>query len=125
MIRRSGWWRSAAWPNPADPAFLNGVAIVETGLEPTETLAVLHQIETAFGRRRTEINAPRTLDLDLIAHGRTVSADPALPHPRAHDRWFVMGPLSDIAPDWRHPTLGRTAAELGPLAQVGRDAAPG
>jgi 2-amino-4-hydroxy-6-hydroxymethyldihydropteridine diphosphokinase len=124
VVRRSRWWRSVAWPDDADPAFLNGVAIVETELGPAETLAVLHGIEAGFGRRRAETNAPRTLDLDLIAHGRTVSVEPVLPHPRSHERWFVMGPLGEIAPDWRHPTLGHTAAELGPLARVGRDAAP-
>jgi 2-amino-4-hydroxy-6-hydroxymethyldihydropteridine diphosphokinase len=125
VIRRSGWWRSAAWPDPSDPSFFNGVAIVETALAPAEALAALHGIESQFGRRRGEANAPRTLDLDLIAYGRVVSTEPALPHPRAQDRWFVMGPLGEIAPSWRHPTLGRTAAELGPLAKIGRDAKPG
>lgn len=69
-------------------------------------------------------NAPRTLDLDLIAHGRTLSDDPAmiLPHPRAHERLFVMGPLAEIAPGWRHPILGATAAELAAAATVGADA---
>jgi 2-amino-4-hydroxy-6-hydroxymethyldihydropteridine diphosphokinase len=124
VVKRSGWWRSAAWPNPSDPPFLNGVAIVETALPPAEALAALHRIEAAFGRDRHAANAPRTLDLDLIAYGRTTSSDPALPHPRSHDRRFVMGPLSEISPSWMHPTLGRTAAQLGPLAQVGRDAAP-
>ena len=78
----------------------------------------------ADGRNR---NAPRTLDLDLIAYGRLQQpANPAsrCPHPRAHERLFVMGPLAEIAPDWAHPVLGSTAAELAATATVGRDASP-
>lgn len=126
LVARSGWWRSAAWPDPAAPAYTNGIAIVETALSPAETLAALHAIERAFGRVRGEANAPRTLDLDLIAHGRTVTdrGDPVLPHPRAHERLFVMGPLAEVLPEWRHPLTGRTAADLAVCAAVGRDAAP-
>ncbi|MFX8681007.1 2-amino-4-hydroxy-6-hydroxymethyldihydropteridine diphosphokinase, partial [Acinetobacter baumannii] len=70
-------------------------------------------------------NAPRTLDLDLIAHGRLVSpAPPLLPHPRAAERRFVMGPLAEILPDWRHPVCGETAAALAARATVGADAKP-
>ena len=84
------------------------------------------RLEASFGRRRAAQNAPRTLDLDLIAHGRHVLHDDALvlPHPRAADRLFVMGPLSEIAPGWRHPVLERTAAALAAEARVGRDATP-
>jgi 2-amino-4-hydroxy-6-hydroxymethyldihydropteridine diphosphokinase len=126
VIARSGWWRSAAWPDPAQPAFINGVALVETALSPAETLDALHAIERAFGRARGETNAPRTLDLDLIAFGRLVVDEPGLhlPHPRAHERLFVMGPLADIAPDWRHPVSGETAPALAWTASVGRDARP-
>ena len=83
-------------------------------------------LENQFGRERSVRNAPRTLDLDLIAHGRIVSQAPelTLPHPRAHERLFVMGPLAEIAPDWRHPVLGASAAELAAWASVGRDARP-
>lgn len=125
VVARSGWWRSAAWPDPAAPPYLNGVAFVETALTPGEALAALHGVERAFGRERREPNAARTLDLDLIAHGRTVSGGPdlVLPHPRAHERLFVMGPLAEIAPDWRHPRLGKTAAALASAARVGHDAA--
>ena len=126
ILRRSGWWRSAAWPDPSQPAYLNGVAIVETALSPSELMAAIHALEAAFGRKRGLANAPRTLDIDLIAYGRRVIDAPGLtiPHPRAAERRFVMGPLADIAPDWRHPTLGKTAAELAAAAPVGRDAAP-
>jgi 2-amino-4-hydroxy-6-hydroxymethyldihydropteridine diphosphokinase len=126
VARRSGWWRSAAWPDPAAPAYLNGVAIVGTTLAPRELMARLLAIEADFGRRRTEPNAPRILDLDLIAYGRQVIDEPGLvvPHPRAHERLFVMGPLAEIAPDWVHPVLGETAAALASTAMVGLDAAP-
>ena len=126
VLRRSGWWRSQAWPDPTDPPFLNGVVLAATSLEPRACLGALLAIERAFGRARAERNAPRTLDLDLIALGRRVmdEAELVLPHPRAHRRRFVMGPLAEIAPAWRHPTLGRTAAELAASAVDGADAQP-
>ena len=126
ILRRSSWWRSAAWPDPGAPAYLNGVAIVETGLAPRALLAQLLALEATFGRSRAEPNAPRTLDIDLIAYGRSVIDQPGLtvPHPRAHERLFVMGPLAEIAPEWVHPVLGSTAAELAASATIGVDARP-
>lgn len=126
VAARSGWWRSAAWPDPSAPPYLNGVAVVETGLGPRDVMAALLRIEAAFGRRRSEPNAPRTLDLDLIVYGRRAIDEPGLilPHPRAAERRFVMGPLAEIAPDWRHPVTGETAAVLAERATVGADARP-
>ena len=126
VLARSGWWESAAWPDPSEPAYLNGVALVSPDLPPEQMLAALHAIERAFGRARGEPNAPRTLDLDLIAHGRTVLEGPGLvlPHPRAHERRFVMGPLAEIAPAWRHPVYGGAARMMAAGAAVGRDARP-
>ena len=126
LVTRSSWWRSASWPDPGKPDYLNGLALVETALSPRETLAALRRIEVAFGRRREAENAPRTLDLDLIAHGRTRldGAELTLPHPSAHERLFVMGPLAEIASEWRHPVLGETAKALAAKASVGTDAAP-
>lgn len=118
---RSRWWRTPAWPDPGEPEYLNGVALVETALTPVKTMAALLRVETAFGRRREAggpRNAPRTLDLDLIAFGRLTIEEPGLivPHPRARMRGFVMGPLAEIAPTWRHPTTGEAAIELAQLA---------
>ena len=125
VLMRSSWWRSDAWPDPDDPPFLNGVVIVRTAHDPHQLMAALGRIEEAFGRRRGAPNAPRTLDLDLVAYGR-LSGDFSgliLPHPRATDRRFVMGPLAEIAPEWIHPA-GGAAAALAQAASVGRDAAP-
>ena len=126
VVARSRWWKSAAWPDPTGPEYRNGVAVVETRLSPAETLAALRRIEAAFGRVRGEPNAPRTLDLDLVAHGRTVmdEAGLALPHPRAHERLFVMGPLAEVLPGWVHPVTGEGAEALATAATVGADAHP-
>lgn len=126
LVKRSGWWRSKAWPDAEAPAFLNGVALVAAGLGPREVMQALLRIERRFGRDRSAANAPRTLDLDLIAHGRTILDEPGLtlPHPRAAERLFVMGPLAEIAPDWRHPVVRATAAELAASSSIGRDARP-
>ena len=126
VVARSGWWRSAAWPDPSAPEYRNGVVLVEAKRGPEALLNTLFQVEAAFRRVRLGKNAPRTLDLDLVAYGRLVSDNPrlTLPHPRAHERLFVMGPLAEIAPGWRHPVLGATAAELAAIATVGTDARP-
>lgn len=125
-VARSSFWRSAAWPDPSQPDYINAVALVDTTLDPAETLTALHGIERAFGRERGAPNAARTLDLDLVAHGDTLMDTPSLtlPHPRAAERLFVMGPLAEIAPMWRLPPRGSSARTLAQAATVGRDAAP-
>jgi 2-amino-4-hydroxy-6-hydroxymethyldihydropteridine diphosphokinase len=125
VVRRSSFWGSAAWPDPAEPDYINAVALVETTLEPEAVLETLHALEARFERVRGRPNAPRTLDLDLIAYGRQVRAQSLiLPHPRAAERLFVMGPLAEIAPGWTHPLNGRTATVLAASASVGCDARP-
>jgi 2-amino-4-hydroxy-6-hydroxymethyldihydropteridine diphosphokinase len=113
--RRSRWYRSAPVPSSGQPWFVNGVAEVETALSPGELLDLLHRVERDFGRIRRRRNEARVIDLDLLAYGDRVSAPgeiPALPHPRLAERAFVILPLAEIAPSWRHPESGASAAEL-------------
>ena len=126
IVAQSSWWASQAWPDPTNPPFLNGVVIVRTPHNPHALMAALGRIEEAFGRRRTTQNAPRTLDLDLIAYGRQAGdcGGLILPHPRGSERLFVMGPLAEIAPAWVHPTTNVTASMLAKGARVARDARP-
>ena len=108
-------YKTPAWPDPADPGFINGVALVQTPLSPSSLLAALHGVETAFGRVRGRKNAPRTLDLDLIAYGdvvRPTGPGPVLPHPRLETREFVLAPMVDVAPDWHHPVTKQSIASL-------------
>lgn len=102
----------------AGPDFLNAVAMIETQLAPLELLADLHALEQAAGRERPHRNAPRTLDLDLLLYEQIVLDTPrlTLPHPRAHQRLFVLAPLVQIAPDVEIPGHGRAAVLAAALA---------
>ncbi len=96
------------------PPFLNAVAAIETTLTPTDVVRRLLSIERAMGRRRTFRNAPRTLDLDLLLYGDTIldTAEVVLPHPRMHERGFVLIPLAEIAPAVVHPVLRQPISDL-------------
>lgn len=114
LVGHSSWFRSAPIPPSSQPDFVNAVIALRMQRAPADMLQILHGIENAAGRVRSERNAARVLDLDLLAAGSLVQDDAALtlPHPRLAERAFVLLPLSEIAPSWRHPILGRTAREL-------------
>jgi 2-amino-4-hydroxy-6-hydroxymethyldihydropteridine diphosphokinase len=115
IVARSPFYESEPVPVADQPWYLNAVVEVATDLSPAELLALLHSVENAFGRVRAVRNEARVLDLDLLDHRGTVRAgpeSPLLPHPRLADRAFVLLPLRDIAPGWRHPVSGRGIGEL-------------
>ena len=114
VIAVSALRQTQASPDPADPVFTNAAAMVRTRLQPLALLTLLHEVETAFGRKRSAPNAPRTLDLDLLDYdGLVLREGPLLlPHPRIAERRFVLEPLEEIAPGWRHPITGLTPGQM-------------
>ncbi len=114
VAARSHWYLSEPVPPSDQPWYVNAVVAVETGLGPAALLDALLALEARFARRRSERNAARTLDLDLLDYdGRRCDAERlVLPHPRLHERRFVLAPLAEIAPQWRHPQIGLNPLEL-------------
>jgi 2-amino-4-hydroxy-6-hydroxymethyldihydropteridine diphosphokinase len=121
IIKCATWYRTA--PVLADhrpkeqegqPWYVNGAAAVATDLDSQGLLKVLLDVEAEFGRVRSTANAPRTLDLDIISFNEQVLNDDGLniPHPRMHERAFVLYPLRDLAPEWHHPVMHTSISEL-------------
>jgi 2-amino-4-hydroxy-6-hydroxymethyldihydropteridine diphosphokinase len=110
----SSWYESAPVPASDQPWFVNAVALVASDREPRVLLEWMLAVESRFGRVRGEPNAARTLDLDLLDYDGLTFESPVLtlPHPRMTERRFVLEPLCEIAPGWRHPISNLTAAEL-------------
>ncbi|HPQ40748.1 MAG TPA: 2-amino-4-hydroxy-6-hydroxymethyldihydropteridine diphosphokinase, partial [bacterium] len=109
-IRVSGWYRTEPFGTINQPWFINGVAVMKTTLQPLQLLDICLSLELQHGRNRGSHWGPRTLDLDLLLWENRVmtSARLVIPHPWMHRRRFVLLPLCDLAPDWRHPLLNAT-----------------
>jgi 2-amino-4-hydroxy-6-hydroxymethyldihydropteridine diphosphokinase len=126
VLARSNYHTTEPVGGPTDqPTYTNAAAVVSTSLEVGELLDVLQEIEADLGRDRSceQRFGPRTCDLDLLSWGDAVVDEPPrliVPHPRLHERSFVLIPLVEVAPAWRHPTLGKTAVEL--LGDLEREA---
>ncbi len=115
ILRRSGWYESAPVPASDQPWYVNGVVRAATDLSPQEVLARLHGVEADLGRARSELNAARSVDLDILSIGKIIldgPEPPIVPHPRMAARAFVLLPLAEIAPDWRHPITDVPISEL-------------
>jgi 2-amino-4-hydroxy-6-hydroxymethyldihydropteridine diphosphokinase len=127
VIGRSHLFRTAPVGGPDQPDYVNAVIIAETDREPHSLLADLHAVESEHGRIRDVHWGPRTLDLDLIAYDDFHSADPALhlPHPRAHERAFVLVPWCDADPDAHFPGVGPVRDLLSDLDTTGCEMLPG
>jgi len=138
VVRRSRWYHSPPQPISDQPWFVNGAAVVETDLAPSDLMGLLLETETALGRERggrerggrerRVRNAARVLDLDLIAYHDLVQAEtasaPALPHPRLDGRAFVLLPIAEIAPEWTHPATGAAVRDLIAALPADQTASP-
>ncbi len=134
ITKQSQWYSAPAFPAGSGPDYVNGVVEIESDMPAEAVLAALHDIESLLGRTRPKRWAARVVDLDLLAMGAEIAPSPEgfahwqalplaaqmkaapeemiLPHPRLQDRAFVLIPLAEIVPDWRHPVLGKTARAL-------------
>ena len=116
ILRESPWYRTAPVPVSDQPWYQNAVLEVDTVQGPDNLLATLHEVEDVFGRVRTVANAARMIDLDLLDFRGKIApggrGQATLPHPRMAVRAFVLKPLADLAPEWRHPETGAPIQDL-------------
>ncbi|MDB5083470.1 MAG: 2-amino-4-hydroxy-6-hydroxymethyldihydropteridine pyrophosphokinae, partial [Bacilli bacterium] len=114
LQKHSSVWETEPVGYLNQPKFLNAVILVTTTLRPAELLELLLKIESNYFRVRTIKEGPRTLDLDLLYMDNAVICEEwlTLPHPRLHERAFVLAPLQEVAPEWHHPVLGLTVKEM-------------
>ncbi len=117
VVQRSRWFESAPVPISDQPWFVNSVICVETDLQPESLIEALLAAEHELGRTRSVPNAARTVDMDIIDyHGRVIEPKSdqgvEVPHPRLDQRAFVLMPLKDVAPDWKHPKTGQGVDQL-------------
>jgi 2-amino-4-hydroxy-6-hydroxymethyldihydropteridine diphosphokinase len=114
IMRRSSLYETAPREMLDQPAFLNAAIEIETDLFPMQLLARVRSVEGEMGRRRVTPKGPRNIDIDILFFGRAViaTAELEVPHPRIAERRFVLEPLAEIAPDFRHPVTGKTAEEM-------------
>lgn len=112
--RQSSVYETEPWGYVDQPAFLNMAVAAKTSLEPDALLVFLKNIEQEMGRATTFRNGPRLIDLDILFYDELVLDTPPLviPHPRLHERAFVLVPLADVAPEHLHPVLGETVLHL-------------
>ncbi len=113
-FRLSALYQTAAWGNTNQPDFLNQVIVVETKLDAAQTMRALLDIEKRMGRIRTEKNAPRIIDIDILFFNKEIinQTDLVVPHPQIQNRRFVLTPLNELSPNFKHPVLNRSVHEL-------------
>lgn len=114
IVRVSSVWETAPMYLENQPQFLNAVVEAETQLYPMRLLLRVANIELEMGRKRDVANGPRNIDIDVLLYGSSVVDLPALqiPHPRLHERAFVLQPLAELAPGLRHPKMDKSVSEL-------------
>jgi 2-amino-4-hydroxy-6-hydroxymethyldihydropteridine diphosphokinase len=114
ILRKSKLYVTAAWGNPNQPNFLNQVIIVQTKLSAQQTIEIVLGIEKKMGRVRTKKNAPRIIDIDILFFNKEIIADKNLdvPHPQIENRRFVLTPLNELSPNFKHPIANKNIHQL-------------